>query len=147
MHTWRSDYPTRHARAIIKTMQIRPPKKRVIHVQYTDPADRIDLSDHADPPTQSYSSRHMYVRLTYIYIYIHITCMCVRGSYRSCRPHPAEVFTSSRITSIDDADPSQAINTWMTQTPSISVLHFPLSNTVVHVSCQACTKTCESIKD
>ena len=48
---------------------------------------------------------------------------------------------------IDDTDPTQAINTWMMHTPSISELRFPLSNTVVHVSYQVCAKTCESIED
>ena len=53
---WRSDYPTRHASAIIKVEQISQPKKIVFHSHYTDPADRTDRSDHADPPTQRYSA-------------------------------------------------------------------------------------------
>ena len=55
------------------------------------------------------------------------TNMYMCRSCRSCRPHPVEVFRSSRIAYIDDTDPTQAINTWMIQTPYISFWVLPLS--------------------
>ena len=54
MHTWRSDLPTTQCRN--QDQADLTARKRVMHLHYTDPADRTDPSDHADPPTQNYVS-------------------------------------------------------------------------------------------
>ena len=81
------------------------PKKRVIHLHYADPADRTDPSDHADPPTQSYSSvkygtcmfdLHIYMCSSFMQIVLTPPSRGVQITkdhlYRRYRSHPGDKY-------------------------------------------------------